>query len=541
MFFKRKPSTNPRDANWEAARKGKWVPEAVFNNSDEKMMRLTFVEAHGRQLPTLFMRYPETSFRTKITQSTFATLLIDVVTAFPFPIPFGFVMPVIFDDDQDPFWSFLTLTLFPLKSVYGVPHVYLSESNPLAPRRLLESCARDKKCGLVILNDRHKVLKSEILSLDQWDRDRPNEIVEMMQFLDSRNVMKDFAEGQAAADVLTRFSCFIVKRPDGQIMLLPKNRWPHVSDTYIYPIRVVHDRLLDRRAKTETNKPIRFDVFISHAHSESAFALSLRNWLLSVWPTMRVFLSEPEKRGEYESNPAYFLDHAQASKLMLLLVSETSLERRIVMSEVGLQAGRPILPVLIGGVSREHLEDYAADQMFVSIDASRAVDLSSGDGWTTLGKEVARLCGLAVPKRFPHSPKIQQTTALDNDRDANAEYVGWWEKVVQKVIRRQTEEEASKLLDAMLDAAEGAKIPATSIALMRRFDVQSKLIVFLMHSEDEMLWRAVVGKLPALLTPRLINKVLLHVNNFSGPEAELARLKRLALFLHEAIASEGAS
>lgn len=434
MFFKRKLSTDPRDAKWDEARKGRWIPEAVFNSPVEKMMRLTFVEAHGRQLPTLFMRYPESSFRTRIKQSTSTTLLIDVVTAFPFPMPFGFVMPVIFDDDQDPFWSFLTLTLFPLKSVYGVPHVYLSETaNPLAPRRLLQTCAKNKQCGLVILNDDHKLLKSETVQLDQWDTERPNEIVEIMNFLDSRNVTKDFAEGQAAADVFTRFSCFHVKRPDGKIMLLPRNRWPHISDTYIYPICVANGRLIDRRAKTKPPKEIRFDVFISHAHTDSAFALSLRDWLLSIWPSMRIFLSEPDNRSEYETNPAYFLDYAQASKLMLFLVSETSLDRRIVMTEVGLQAGRPILPVLIGNIEREDLEDYAADQMFVSIDASRAVDLTNDDGWQALGREVVQQCNLKSPKQFPQRPKVQPTKNADQkDRDANTEYVAWWEKVVQK-------------------------------------------------------------------------------------------------------------
>jgi hypothetical protein len=103
------------------------------------------------------------------------------------------------------------------------------------------------------------------------------------------------------------------------------------------------------------------------------------------------------------------------------------------------------------------------------------------------------------------------------------------------VINRQSEEEAEKFLDAMLDAAAGNKISAASVALMRRFDVHSRLIIFLMHSEDEMFWRVVVGKLPALLNTTLVDKVVLHVNNFSGADAEFARLKRLALFLNQAI------
>lgn len=536
MFFKRKPSTDPGAATWDNARKGKWLPESILNSPDEKTMRLTFLDAQNQPLPVFFMRYAETSFRTKITQSTNATLLIDVVTVFPFPTPFGFVMPVIFDDSDDPFWSFLHLTLFPLKSVYGVPHV--SDSDPLAPRRLLESCAEQKKCGLVILNHSHEVLKAEIVSLNQWDSERPKEIIEMMKFLDSRNVTIDLAQGKAALDVFTNYSCFSITRPDGKTILLPRNRWPHISETYIYPIRVSHGRLIDRRAQTTPVKSPGFHVFIAHAHTDAAFARSLRNWLLSVWPTMRVFISDPDDRREFESNPAYFLEHAQASKLMLFLVSETSTKRRIVMTEIGLQAGRQILPVLIGGVSRDQLEQYAVDQLFISIDASQAVDLTSRHGWSELGKEVARCCGLAVPKRFNDPPTITRTTTPEDTRDPNAEYVAWWQSVVEKVLRRQTEAEAAGKLEAILDAASGTKIPESTIAIMKTFDVHSKLIVFLMHSEDEMFWRYVVGQLPALLTPKLFQTTLIHVNNFDGPPAEHARLKRLALFLNQAIAAQ---
>ena len=500
-------------------------------------MRLCLVALNGQPLPTLFMRYSESSFRTPITASTRVTLVIDVVTVFPYPTPFGFVMPIVFDDDGDPFWSFLILTLFPVDRFHGVELFWPLGHDPFASRRLLEACCNRTKCGVVLLNERHEVLKAEVVSLDQWDTHRPEEIVEVLRFLDSREACLDFAQCQATARLFEGFACLKVKRPDGKLILLPRKRWPHISSSHIYSLRVVNGRLIDRRLPdTPPHGDPRFDIFISHAHADSSFAWALRDWLVAAWPSLRVFVTNPAERSEFESNPAFFLENAQASRLMLFLVSATSLKREIVITEVGLQAGKPILPLLIGGVTHTDFATYAANQLFVCIDASSALNLTDPAAWDALARTIAQVCRLGAPERLTDPPAIPPRAIQDEHRDAN--YLAYWESVIQKVQRRQTEQEASVALGRMLRSMSGTKIPARAAELMKSFDVHSKLIVFLMHWEDEMFWRYVLGQLPALLTPRLDEVMLLHVDHFTGPAEEHERLKRLARLLHEAVAME---
>ena len=117
---------------WFEASTAKWLPTSIVESTQPKSMQLSLVANNDEIMPVMFMRYPRDTFRTAVTYETPATIVIDLVSVFPLPYPFAFAMPVIFDYKKDPFWSFLTLGLFPFNTSHGLPHVSFLYKNPLA-------------------------------------------------------------------------------------------------------------------------------------------------------------------------------------------------------------------------------------------------------------------------------------------------------------------------------------------------------------------------------------------------------------------------
>lgn len=77
--------------------------------------RIIRVLDEGCCVPAIVIQCPTLAFQTTVSQNTYARIIFDVVTAFPFPTPFAYVMPVIFDNEEDPYWLQCFLNLFQVK------------------------------------------------------------------------------------------------------------------------------------------------------------------------------------------------------------------------------------------------------------------------------------------------------------------------------------------------------------------------------------------------------------------------------------------
>ena len=104
-------------------------------------------------MPAVVMKCQNKTFRRPITSDTRATILMDVVTTLPFPTPFAFITPIIFDDEEEPYWTNVFLHLFHIKTIRGVPIVTESNSQARTSRPLVKTfCQNPSVCGLIIVD-----------------------------------------------------------------------------------------------------------------------------------------------------------------------------------------------------------------------------------------------------------------------------------------------------------------------------------------------------------------------------------------------------
>ena len=363
-----------------------------------------------KHIPVTVLRRPLNSFRREVTQDTDVKVLFDVVTVLPFPVPFAYVIPVINDDIQDPFYCSMLLPLL-LVQEEGRCDREMAKILCAANRLLVASFCEADQRGLLLLGDQYQIVKAELFEVNEdEERIRQREILDVLELLETFDIETDTASTKALVEVFSEVFCQKIIMRDGSIVTIPRKGSISISNMSVFPIMRDHGRLSDRRSvharKREPEPDI--DIFLTHAHIDAEVVSKVGDWLGSIWPNLRISHTDPADEKTFRENPSFFLIKVRRARCILFVVSPNSLDRPMVDTEIGISADKPIICLLVGGVSLECLRKKNDTSLFLRLDMARAVD-TAVPGWPLkLGVILSDVLGLGQPHItiFPNLPPV---------------------------------------------------------------------------------------------------------------------------------------
>lgn len=528
-------SKKPRCASWDQviSSRGEMFPW-LHESADPIAGRIELVTRNDRLLPAVILRAPETSFRTQLSDATPATVLMDVVTVKPFPTPFGYLIPIIFDDPVDPFWRQIHLNLFRIDTMCGAPILQTAPYDPLASRKIVRAFSQARQeCGLVVFDPDNVVRFSKITECCNLTDERAVEIAEVMTFLDRFEIRKDYEDCAMPQEAFANLFCTRINVPGTKkTVVVPKNRSSMFSDMHVFSIKVVGDRLLDRAAfsgASNTN-PARcvHDVFVSHAHVDSKMAHAVADWLKLIWPDIRIFLTKPDDEKRFLEDPAYFVKELQASKCILHLLTPNSFGRPMVGVEVT-GSLKPVVTLMVG-VTAKDLKPELQNNLFFALDEEKTVEIADKGAWPRLSKLLSDATGL--PKRTVSAPP----PGFSVDRVVGQDGSEAWQRYYKDSLfiavssrTNQTEAEAEALVTDFIKEQLIRLGKPGLWDVVSGFNARHKLIQCLLWWNDESEWRDVMEYVSALVDGKLIARMALMMTEIaaSGDSESAMKIRRM--------------
>lgn len=471
-----------------------------------------FLVEHGsRVIPAMIVQYASTTVRKEISHDTPAKILMDVVTVLPFPTPIAYIMAVIFNDLNNPLWAQVCLSLLPIRSPEDAKPERIAVNQALRGQRFVRAfCQSNPECGLLALDHRQKILTRQIVPFESLPSERLAEIAEVMDFLDRFDIDRSLDDVLVPVQKFKQLACFAVKNPVGRPVIIPRGRSLRFAAANIFSIKVAHGRLFDRHAvqSFSTEQPPKYDLFISHAHLDSKSAQKIAAWLRKVWPQLRIAVTRPEDEQTFQKHPTYFLDDSRASRCILYLATLNSINRPMVDTEIGGNADKPIVSLLLGGLTLDDLNEKLKRNLFLAVDVEKAVAPESAGEWHKLVELLATELGLPNPTSTPPPPGLEITPA---DESSGGDLIGSYVEdnlfIKQKVCEQQTVGQADLLLTDIISKGHDERTPGEVTELLTLSPFQ-KLIVLMLSQDDETEWVNILESFPALLNERLVAELV---------------------------------
>ncbi|MFN0174047.1 MAG: hypothetical protein ACKVU0_05315 [Saprospiraceae bacterium] len=486
----------------------------VTASAEPVAMRVVLATYNERVIPCVILKCPDSKFRTSLSDSTPCVLLVDIVTVLPFPTPFAYVMPVIFDDIEDPYWKICCLNLFPIDKIGGVDLLFNSAIDPLYSRTIMSSfCQINPECGIIVLNQRNEIQKSEIIKFPDNETSRFGEIKEVLDHLNNFQVKKDYYESVYPQEIFTNNCCFLIENPTGKKIFVPKKRSLKNAQDYVFSIKVAHRRLIDRRAlDTDFNTDLKYDLFVSHAHIDSENANKIVNSLNAIWPRLDISITKPQDDETFKNNPVYFLENSIQSRSIVFIASPDSINRPMVQTEIGRNAGKPIIILLINGLSRETFIDNFANNLFISFDEDKIIDLNGQKGWDQFIVLIGSTLKIVLPDSITENPVLTYKKTVDiEDINLIDSYVKDHETIYLNRDKNQSYEDACRIVEnAFQEYIDQSPLQykAQLLVVSRHLTTpQAKLVFMMVSTNDETYWINVIDAVPAFINEKLVHEI----------------------------------
>ncbi|WP_177421034.1 hypothetical protein [endosymbiont of Lamellibrachia barhami] len=390
-------------------------------------------------LPVVFLQRP-LDFSAPIDESTPCTVVVDIVSVLNLTEIFGCVVPVLWDDEEAR-WETIFLGLFPINKHGAIDPA--SRTQAEQSREILCSFGeKSRTCGLVVFDGNGYVILARRVPIGREQRERISEINEVVSFLSDYNLAHDGPRLRAAEDTYREIFCYAIKFPIPSI--IPSNRSLLFSGARIRALCVDNDRLIDRKSPASLKETeSRHDLFISYCHLDTDAAHRIASWIRQLWPDTRLSISDPDDVQRAEKDANYFFKDARHSKALLYIATPNSIGRPVVSQEIGTNAHKPIVTVVLDDHTAERLAEYLATNPFLSLDREWTVVLDRVESW----RQCARLLAQAMeknPTAWITPPKVTVPSEDIKGRKAaqQAYDMDDWERTKSR-RNEQTEEKPS--------------------------------------------------------------------------------------------------
>jgi hypothetical protein len=395
-----------------------------------------------------------------IDENTKSVVIFDFVNVFPIPLPIFFAMIIVFNDLEDPLWTIKTL---PVSKLYLDNRVstnaqawkYLKKIDSNIPLRF---CNERGISGLIILDSHGRILNKTIVQNQTQhfvlgeEAKRIKEIKNAILFLKAHQAKHKFTLFREASTNLHSIVCTFLTAPSGHGITIPRNRNLFKSRQDIFSLVLDHERLVRREHVIERNEGdfgvLVHDIFISYAHADYKHAFELCDYIISLWPSLKIFITDPNNLGHFEQDPMYFIRASRKSKTIVYLATPNSIERPMSHTEIGLNADKDIFCLLFGWPDRVKFDSWLSKNIYIFVPPTNIfMGLNSGD-LKQFVRGIAKSLNLVLPEVIPTSPfsnlKIRKSNVSSDPR---SKYFEDFEKIKDSVTNTQTEAEAEKLMD----------------------------------------------------------------------------------------------
>lgn len=439
---------------WEDLRDGKGEFSPVIMHTQTKTCRIELVRHDSSIIPAVVIKYPETSFRASLSDDTVANVLVNIEAVPPSLSALMQVVPVIFDDIDDPFFCGSYLHLFPVKTeLRGIP-VYLPTGyRPWLGRDTARRfCQKPCRCALFVLDMQNHVMMTRLIDFSVLETEHFREMDQVLQILGNERI--DYPLLKESVDLHDR--CYVreIQNPTGEVIRIPKGRDPRNSEILIPQIIRNGDRLRTKwiEEKFDTSQyRRRNDIFISHAHADSKWVCKIREWLERIWPFLRVFQSDPKDAELQTTEPFYFIGKLHRSQCVVFLATPRSIQRSMPESELGAAVDKPVVSLLAGGSTPGDLKKIRDEDLFCTIDLNRVATTDNPAGWKRFAQLLANELQLTLPEKVPDGPVLDTVDVTENmSKDHKSGFLVEFGKFLKnKISGKQTETEAELLLEQL--------------------------------------------------------------------------------------------
>lgn len=488
------------------AEKGKMF-HSLSSNRRSRNIRVDLVQYKKELIPLIILDYGSKNFKGTVNNNTAIRIVMDIVTVLPYPTPFAYIIPVIFDKPRDPYWIPVGIHLFPIDRKNGMRLDKIINSDYVRHFRIIKAfCLNNSRCAVLIIIDGVLTL-AKIVHFDPLLPNRKNEINEVISFLQKHNLRRAYEDCIVPFKVFEQ--TFVVRTLDesGNLIMIPSNRSERIANQKIFPLMVEHERLIERNSVyARKNNPVvyEFDLFISYAHSDHKAAWKLVNWLTTIWPEIKISISEPQDLSQFKTTPSYFLDNAKMSRIILYLVTRNSINARpMVDTELGVNTHKPIISVLCNEISLFDLENKVKENLFLNIDLDKAIVLSTDRDGKQLANLIAQELDWQLPKNIYPRPEITIEFDPQNFDKKIKAYFSESIFIRKHVQLYQTTKEADRIVMKTLEELCSKENIDISVLPRTAQDRLLILLLTLMHESD---WSNVLERVPALLDNQLTIK-----------------------------------
>ncbi|MBL3526497.1 MAG: hypothetical protein JMN27_03660 [gamma proteobacterium endosymbiont of Lamellibrachia anaximandri] len=474
-------------------------------------------------LPVIFLQRPQ-RFSATIDESTPCTVVVDIVTVLNLTEIFGCIVPVLWDGEEAR-WETIHLSLFPISEHGEVDPA--SRTQAALSREILRSFGeKSPACGLVVFDGNGQVILARRVPIGREQRERISEIDEVVSFLSDYNLVHDGLRLRAAEDAYRAIFCYAIEFPIPSIV--PSTRSLLVSGAMIRALRVDNGRLIDRKspASLKETEP-RHDLFISYCHLDTDAAHHIASWIRQVWPDTRLSISDPDDVQRAEEDANYFFKDARHSKALLYIATPNSIGRPVVSQEIGNNAHKPIVTVVLGDHTAERLAEYLATNPFLNLDREGTVVLDRVESWRRCGQLLAQAMEMN-PTAWITPPQVTVPPEDIEGRKAAQQAYGIddWERIKSR-RNEQTEEEAGHIVDDFLNLL--LKQDRILAPALQTPSPRSRLILLLEILGEPQLWLSITDLVPALVDDELVSllKKKLALRRLNEEEAAALQLEQI--------------
>lgn len=528
--------------NWESLRESSaGARPFILEAPGPNLCRLELVRHEGLLIPAVFVKHQRKLFRSLLTTDTAVKVLVSAEAVMPAMSLLIQVVPVIFDDDSDPYWCANYLNPFAVADTEfeGIPVLAPVDYRPRAGRDLARRfCLEPPRCALFVLDEKNRMLVSRLVSFAEEEAEGLREMGRVLHALGERSV--SYSVWKNATELHLNIFSRKIQSPAGRPLLIPKGRSTLVAQKLIHEVTVRNGGLIlkgSAEAFAAHEQDRAHDVFLSHAHEENVWAREVAAWLRSVWPSLRVYHTNPGEQERFNKDPFFFHREMLRSRCVVVLSTPLSIEKPWVGVEQGAAAASgSVIYLLTGGVSPDDLRRLAEKDPYARVDYNKVVSVEEHGGWATFARLLAQELHLTPHGKLPALPRHKPgTVAADTRENLSAQFVG--ELIWQIAMpERQTEQEAEALL-AEVEAEFAGKnvLIAGAMRLSSRWPARRRFACLLLTMEDESVLAQLLDSFPALTDNGLLAE-LQRLRRGTNDRHILAREARLSRLILERIA-----
>ncbi|MFX1255608.1 MAG: toll/interleukin-1 receptor domain-containing protein [Promethearchaeota archaeon] len=512
---------------WEDLCDGKAEFRPAVLRNQSKAIRTDLVRYNWSIIPAIIIKYPRTSFRTSLADNPEANVLINLEAVQPAFPALVHIVPVIFDDPDDPFYCSTYLNVFPIAPILeqNINLLIPADYQPFLGRDTARRfCHEPYQCALFVLDMQNCLLMARIIDFSASEVDHFQEMDQVLELLDDRKL--DFLRCKQAAELHDTVFVRKIRNPQGKLITIPAGRDPEIGEKVIFPVTRRGDRLMLKGMEkfSDVSQFSRsHDIFISHAHADSIWVTKIRNWLESIWPSLKIFRTEPKNAAQEISEPFFFLEEIHRSRCLIFLASPRSIQRPMVDSELGAAIAKPIISVLVGGATLKQLKKHRNQDLFSGIDLNRVVTLDTQAGWKRFARLIAAELNLSLPDSVPSVPNLDPTEIIESTLQdpLKSFFEQYLKRITLTITGKQTESEAERLLD--LVETEFIKRQNIDLEMYRAIPVspRGRLISIMSCIPDENVIVQFLKAFPALVDDNLIFQLRLMIKQARNQDVEL--------------------